>query len=209
MALRFYLGDDFSLDSAGRTFASTCELKCSTRWTAFQPPAAGDELVSTRFSNGLTVRDTLTEIADIHDRNLDLGRLDRAIVTGIERANADREKLLHWFGSRVSEEALAVWVDAPVAKSWGKKAAARCLHICQTGSDGEFVNPFAGGKPSERTLRSTCEVPGATKPATSLYDVSQALSWIASQRPNVEERLAWQTDIPKLIAELEKTVKAH
>jgi hypothetical protein len=52
-------------------------------------------------------------------------------------------------------------------------------------------------------------VPGAAKPATSLYDVSQALSWIATQRLNVEERLGWQTDIPKLIGALERMVKAH
>lgn len=208
MALRFYLGDDFSLtppdghplDLRVEVFNSvdgSSRLLLALSWF---------RLVC---SNGLTVRDTLTEIADIHDRTLDLSRLDRAIVTGIERANTDREKLLHWFGSRVREESLAGWVDGPIARTWGKKAAARCLHICRTGSDGEFVNPFGGGKPSERKLRTTCKVPGAAKPATSLYDVSQALSWIATQRPNVEERLAWQTDIPKLISELEKMVKAH
>jgi hypothetical protein len=202
MALRFYLGDDFSLSPPdGHPLDLRLELFNSVDGSSRLL------LVMSWFrlvcSNGLTVRDTLTQIADIHDSKLDLSRLDDAIVMGIDLANADREKLSYWFGAGVREEEIAAWVDGPVAAVWGKKAAARCLYICQTGSDGEILNPFAGGMPSERTLRSTRVVPGAARPATSLYDVSQALSWIATNRSNVEERLAWQTDIPKLVAELE------
>lgn len=208
MALRFCLGDDFSLTPPdGHSLDLRVEVFNSVDGSSRLLLAMSwFRLVC---SNGLTVRDTLTEIADIHDRHLDVGKLDQAIVQGVELAAADREKLLDWFGSRVSQEAQAAWADGALASTWGKKAAARCLHICATGSDGEFVNPFAGGKPSERKLRSTGIVPGAATPATSLYDVSQALSWIATQRLNVEERLGWQTDIPKLIGALERMVKAH
>lgn len=49
--------------------------------------------------------------------------------------------------------------------------------ICATGEDGEFDDPFEGGKPSDRTMRGTVKVPGAPACSTSEYDVAQALSW--------------------------------
>ena len=48
----------------------------------------------------------------------------------------------------------------------------------------------------------TVDVPGAARPAKTLYDVSQALSWVATGRSNTEERVNWQEAIPKLIGSL-------
>lgn len=202
MALKLYLGDDYSLTPPdGHPLDLRIELFNSVDGSSRL--ILGMSWFRLVCSNGLVVRDTLTELADVHDRNLDLSKLDAAIVEGLRLANADRARLSKWSGARVRPDRLVEWVDGALASAWGKKAAARCLHISLTGADAEFVDPFEGGKPSERRLRPTCRVPGADVPATTAYDIAQSLSWIATSRSNVEERLAWQTDIPKLIAKLE------
>ena len=73
-----------------------------------------------------------------------------------------------------------------------------------TMDDVELLDPFAGGKPSERRVKPLKPVPGASKPARNLYDVCQALSWIATQRNSADERLEWQGHIPGFIENLRR-----
>lgn len=155
-------------------------------------------------SNGLVVRNTLVDFADVHDHRLDLSKLENAIASGLRLAKQDRQRLITWAVRVVAEPALVSWVDVALTKRWGKKAAARCLLICRTGWDGEFEDAFASGRPSERAMRPVIAVPGAAVPAKSEYDVAQALSWTATTRGNVEERLKWQADIPSLLEQLRK-----
>ena len=201
MTLRFYMGDDYSLTPPdGHPLDLRIEAVNSV-------DGSGKLILLMSWfrlicENGLVVRDTLTQLADVHDSRLKLGRLDAVIVEGLKLADADRKRLEQWARSRVNDAKLATWADSALAKTWGKKAAARCLHICRTGFDADFVDPFEGGKPSERRLTSTVVVPGAASPVLNAYDAAQALSWVATSRPNVDERLAWQTDIPQLIRAL-------
>jgi hypothetical protein len=196
--LRFHLGDDYSLTppdghqldlriEAVNTVDGSGRLLLLMSWF---------RLVC---SNGLGVRDTLTQLADVHDRRMNLRRVDEVIAHGLKIADADRELLIAWARSRIDDERLVAWVDGPVAKTWGKKAAARCLCICREGRDAEFADPFEGGRPSERTMTPGARVPGMSPPVRNAYDAAQALSWIATSRVNVDERLSWQTDIPKLV----------
>jgi hypothetical protein len=50
-------------------------------------------------------------------------------------------------------------------------------------------------------------VPGSVVPAENLFQVSQAVSWVASQRPNLEERLLWQQKVAVLVDGLAARVK--
>ena len=45
-------------------------------------------------------------------------------------------------------DAVAVWADEHVSEKWGKKAAARVFHICDSGNDIEIEDPFAPGATS-------------------------------------------------------------
>lgn len=145
-------------------------------------------------SNGMTIRETKAELSDIHDGNLNLDIIPKIVSKGLENARLDTLRLQGWASSRVKIESVKFkkWVDGSLAKKWGKKAACRTLHICRSGNDVEFADPFEGGKPSERAVKIMRDVPGAPKPATNLYDVGQALSWIASRKNSVDERLEWQ-----------------
>ena len=99
----------------------------------------------------------------------------------------------------MSIESIATWVNNAVSKQWGKKAAVRVFHICDTGTDVEITDPFASGPATEKPTRNLGRVPGAPERATTKYDVAQVLSFVATHRTNTEERVTWQAEIPNLL----------
>ena len=84
----------------------------------------------------------------------------------------------------------------------GKKAAARVFHICSVGREVKFENPFASGQATKKPVSYLERIAGAAERASTKYDVAQALSYVATHRPNVEQPLVWQSDIPRLIQSL-------
>jgi hypothetical protein len=46
------------------------------------------------------------------------------------------------------------------------------------------------------------QVPGAKERSDTLYDIMQALTYVATQRMNVEERVQWQAQVPSLMSDL-------
>ena len=87
-------------------------------------------------------------------------------------------------------------------KPLGKESACRVFHICESGHDVELTDPFASGTAIEKPVQKLGPVPGAPERVKNVYDVSQALSWIATNRTNTEERLIWQSQIPEIVDEL-------
>ena len=81
----------------------------------------------------------------------------------------------------------------------GKKAAARVFHICDAGKDIEIEDPFAPGKATQKPVRYLERVPESPERAATKYDVSQALSFVATRRRDAEERVSRQADIPQLL----------
>jgi hypothetical protein len=45
-------------------------------------------------------------------------------------------------------------------------------------------------------------VPGSPQKSTSLFDISQILAWLAKQRRDIQEQMAWRERIPGLMASL-------
>jgi hypothetical protein len=159
-------------------------------------------------SNGLVIGDTKAELKDVHDQHLNLDGIPQIIANGFKKVQADLNRLKKWQDEKISAEALEKWANKEVTDTWGKKAACRAYHICLTGHDVEIVDPFAKGEASEKPVMLAAEVPGAAKPAQTLYDVSQALSWLATNRNNTEERVDWQAAIPNMIASLRNISRA-
>ncbi|MBK9494690.1 MAG: DUF932 domain-containing protein [Xanthomonadales bacterium] len=153
-------------------------------------------------ANGLVIGETKAELRDVHDEHLSLDAIPDLVVTGMTAVTADLQRLRSWEAGQVSAEELKRWADGEVSSKWGKKAACRVFHICRTGRDVEIVDPFAKGEATEKPVKPTLDVPGAAAPATTLYEVSQTLSWIATQRSNTEQRVEWQGAIPHLISSL-------
>jgi hypothetical protein len=107
-----------------------------------------------------------------------------------------------WQAEKVAINDIAVWADEKLSEKWGKKAAARVYHICDAGKDIEIEDPFASGAVTEKPIRYLYRVAGSPERAVTKYDVSQALSFVATRRNNTEERVTWQADIPLLLERL-------
>lgn len=155
-------------------------------------------------SNGMVIGETRAEIRELHNRGLDLNSIPRLIGDAMNKIEQERQRLKVWDKTKYPPAKLPKWVDGPVSQAWGKKAACRIYHICLTGHDVEIYPPFAPGTATEKSVRQLAAVPGAAMPACTLYDVSQALTWVATQRANAEERVEWQSNVSPLMNKLAK-----
>lgn len=152
-------------------------------------------------SNGL-VMNFKSELKAVHNQHLKLGRIGSVVRHGMAFIQEDRDQLLDWELGGFTPNQLASWVDGPLAVSWGRKAASRVYHVCLSGFDVEYADRFEKEAPSVKKVKRTTRVPGAPNSAGNLYDVAQALSWIASSRLDSEERIAWQSQVPGLVEQL-------
>lgn len=153
-------------------------------------------------SNGLVIKDTLAHLSDIHNEHLDITPIPEKIAAGLSRVAADINHLKSWEASTFTLNALEQWVDTTLSESLGVKAACRVFHIAKTGHDVEFADPFAPGSPTEKPVKILAPVPGAVKQSRTLYDVSQAISWVLNSKNDPEDRVSHQLRIPKLIEQL-------
>lgn len=153
-------------------------------------------------TNGLVIGETKTELREVHNQHLDLSRIPKIVGEALDKVRDDKARMKNWQEVDVETETLKLWVNKDVTGEWNKLAACRFFHICDSGYDVDFADPFAKGEATEKPVKRTLRVPGSPEKAQNLYDVSQALSWVATRRNNPEERLQWQTDIPQLITQL-------
>ena len=152
--------------------------------------------------NGLMVKGK-SSLRKIHDV-VWMSREDPAEFLSDQLALADEnfEAIRAWVRCPVTLEKVGSWADEFVADAWGVEIAARIYHIARTGYDG-IVERHAGKLlPHLRIVRSELAVPGAAIPARNLFDVSQALSWIAGRRDSMEDQINWVHSIPMLIQSL-------
>ena len=153
-------------------------------------------------TNGMVIGETVVELRDVHDENLTLDPIPGMVREGLQKVAGDLKRLEKWERTPVSDSALVSWVDEELTKAWGVKAACRVFHICRHGYDAELSDAFARGKATEKPVTRTLAVPGSVAPAKTLFHVSQAMSWIATERRKTEERVEWQRQIPQLIKRL-------
>jgi uncharacterized protein DUF932 len=149
--------------------------------------------------NGMVIGETVAERRDVHDRHLSLEPIPGLIEAGLKEVTEDIRRLEQWEVKPIPAGALEPWVDGVVAAAWGPRAACRVFHICRSGQDAEMAEPFAGDHPSTKRVIKTARVPGSTGPATTLFDAAQALSWVATERRDREERVKWQRHVPVLV----------
>jgi Domain of unknown function (DUF932) len=198
MNFRIYFPDPYS-------FTDAHEEQLDLRLECFNSVDGSSRLVILfgwfRFvcANGLVIGKTKIEIRERHGQTLDLDAILSRLRPAMEAIKSDRAKMEKWQAEMVAIDEVAIWVDEKVAERWGKKAAARVFHICEGGWDIEIEDPFAPGKATQKSVRYLNRVPGSPERAETKYDVSQALSFVATHRRNAEERVVQQAEIPDLL----------
>lgn len=135
-----------------------------------------------------------------------------------EQFEKEQERFRRWFAERVIVQRLTEaqprqgqiekWFEKHVSTKWNVHAAARSYNIAKTGYDGKFYNETGRErvKYDELTLnsKSVKKVPGAFVPVRNAYDISQVLSWIATQQPALQKQLKMLVEIPILMQTLLK-----
>ena len=200
VAIRATLPDSYAfLQPNGQKMALTFECFNSVDRTVPLMAAVG----WFRFvcGNGLLIGTTSARIRQRHSPSLNLDEVSAVLTEGMASALRERDTLVKWQATEIADEALIRWVDGPVREAWAPFAAARVYGIASTGEDGK---PQQGPhmQPHERALMNTTPVPGMYPRAANAYDIAQVLSWVASRRGNVAERLKWRAQIPALMAGL-------
>jgi len=155
-------------------------------------------------SNGMVVGVTLGKTRLAHKPGADLGALFAPLKDQLAVLEKEQATLADWTSTRISQSELQSWVDGPVAEHWNSLSAARVWHITQTGLDARFVPTFQKAPPSKRKVELLDAVPGAPDRAETVYDVAQALSYVASRRRDVEEAEAFQRNIGPLLSHIHK-----
>ena len=153
-------------------------------------------------SNGLVIGTEKGRFKKAHTEHLDVSRIEEFLRQGIAGATVEHGRLKLWETTKIREEALRKWVDEPLRAAWGVKAAARAYHIALDGCDVELTQPFEKAIPSQRIVRAGAKVPGAGFDNLNAYGVSQALSWLAKERRELQEHLDRERQIRPLIQRL-------
>ena len=160
-------------------------------------------------SNGMVIRKERRErmIHRTGTRETEQERLDaleHRIGQAFSAAARDRETLESWQRSPVGPAALREWADDPLMRMWGPTRAGRVFSICDSGRDMEFER-WSPIIPSELLGEPLRRVPGSPECATTIYDVAQALSWVASSQADMDTRIGRQAQIPALLG----LIRAH
>jgi hypothetical protein len=201
MALSLYLPVKYSFDP-GDGHPMALRLEClnsvdgSTRFRALM---GWFRVVC---SNGLIIGVTRSDMCRRHVGDLQLQDIGAVLRSGLQESEKKKTNLELWRETPVHPQQLVPWIGGALRKGWGFKAAARTWHIARTGSDAEIIGQYKDQTPTTIAVRATKPVPGAPKEAHTLYDVSQILAWLAKERRDLQEQLAWREQIPELLKAL-------
>ncbi len=150
-------------------------------------------------SNGLIIGTKLVQLRQQHRQQLEIEELGRLLRQGLEEAESDQRTVAIWQRAEVEDAELEEWVDNDVQEKWGLKAAARVLAICRTGRDAEVKGDLRGRPASALQVELGDAVPGMRAPEKTAFGVSQALTWLAGQRQDLQEDFEWRSEVPVLL----------
>jgi len=155
-------------------------------------------------SNGMVVGSANTDYRKRHNQSLYINDMNNLLQSGMHYATSEGDQFKQWFHQPLTPERITEWVDGPIAKKWGVKAATRAYHIATQGRDATVIKFTPKAPPSEKPIELGDFVPGSDKPADNMFAASQVLTWLASQRRDIEDQLRWQGDVPDLMRALTK-----
>lgn len=201
MALSLYLPDEYQFDP-GDGHPMALRLEClnsvdgSTRFRALM---GWFRYVC---SNGLVIGVTRSDMRRRHVGDFKIQDIGKVLTSGIEESETEKKNFEKWRKTPITPQRLAPWVEGPLRKRWGFKAATRAFHIARNGTDVDITGQYKGSTPIKIAVQQTKPVPGAPKESQNLYDVSQILAWLAKERRDIQEQLEWREEIPDLIESL-------
>ena len=159
--------------------------------------------------NGL-MRSNSTSARIRHTASLDKTKFVEILDSSINEMRTEADTYITWYEKLInpSTQILEDWIDSTVKNKWGFRLAARSYQIITTGMDGrvdkvEAMSPEKRKAPHTISVSSEQSVPG-TKPVENVYDVANALSWIASHHNILQNRYKYMKEVPELLEDLDQ-----
>ena len=153
-------------------------------------------------SNGMVVGVIAGRTRKTHRDNVALGKIFTSLSGTLTEMEQDQKTLEAWAGRNVTLDEVRILSNGILARRWDRVSAARVWHICESGRDARFVPPFRGEVPTDQPVRFAWEVPGSPCPARTLYDVAQAMSWVATRKRGLDESEMRQREIGHIISSM-------
>ncbi|HZK81120.1 MAG TPA: hypothetical protein VFC46_08640, partial [Humisphaera sp.] len=144
--------------------------------------------------NGSRVRRT-------HTQYLALSQVRNRLLSQFDQLGQDTAYFDQMLAHQIDGERLAQWVDEVVGREWDRWAAARVFHIATSGIDGDVIYRL-DLPPHRLELQNAMAAAGACAPASNVYHVAQALSFVASRVISWGDRYRYLANIPRLLEPL-------
>ena len=165
--------------------------------------------------NGLMCLDTESRFSKRHTKSLNHGLFIEYLKENISIIQQEKEVYTKWkqkeLNTDTDTEILQNWIDTIVADKWKRSNAERVYSIIETGQDAKITR-FKDKNTEENKhsymIRISLEgnVPGA-QPAKNVYDVANALSWVASHQNSLQKQYKMMLQVPMMLMELEDSLE--
>jgi len=153
-------------------------------------------------TNGLMLREVLSDFSRMHIGVEVLKEFEDHLPSALESV-VDHKKLFgRWMGHKISETTFREWTENTLRTTWGLKAAVRAHHITLRGVDVEIEKMVRGVPARDMPVRDKGPVPGSITGSLNLFAVSQALTWLAGDRGEIQEQLDWKSQVFPMVTAL-------
>jgi hypothetical protein len=157
-------------------------------------------------TNGLMLREVLSDFSRMHIGAEILKEFADHLPSALESAVDHKKLFKRWMGLEITEGTFREWTENTLRKTWGLKAAVRAHHITLRGVDVEIEKMVRGVPAMDIPVRDKGPVTGSLTGSLNLFAVSQALTWLAGDRGEIQEQLDWKSQVyPMVMALLPKS----
>jgi hypothetical protein len=152
-------------------------------------------------TNGLMMREVVANFSRTHLGGAVFEDFEEYLCSAMDVV--EHKKFLQlWLSCTVTLDAFEEWIEKTVRKTWGLKAAVRAYHIALRGVDVEIETMLRGVQVAAIPKRDKSRVPGALTDSLTLFGISQALTWLAGERNELQEQLGWKSQVYPMLAPL-------
>ena len=136
-----------------------------------------------------------------HTASLEVSQYVDILNTAVDSVEKEVElyKLAHDTTIKVGSSVLKDWINSTLTSRWGLRLAARSYHIIESGNDGKVRladTPEEDREIAHRVhVTDEMSVPGQAEGAENVYDVINALSWVASHQTTLQTRRWMMKDV--------------
>ena len=160
-------------------------------------------------SNGLMVMLHSEKMRVRHTANMNFERVLKWLNSIAPYMDTHGKRVQEWQGMEfclhADREHLQKWIDLTVTDQWGRRNACRSYNIIKSARDCDIMRADLN---SDDLATELTAMPGepvlGQRPAETMYDVVNALTYVSSHQQSINTRLSYMSHVPDLVGSLEQ-----